>query len=280
MKKFYLLFLFTCLVQTIFSATEERTVQFKQYVNFIDCQQYGNDVVFGFAFTALTSGFTQETSFKFLLGDPSYASAKCDIPITIEGEEQLIKCYISAITFPLMGSTKFTLPEYIDIYETSDNLEIYLEDVESLKGVPIDIGSECYPQHNFNYIIAQDAPFYIEEDDYGKKIVSVTGTFEDTKGLRLLSDDSDSYTVNLKAFVDSYYKDLVCKIIRAFSNGGEDQFICTVDGQKKVVFFPTIGTIPVENDYDYVYLGIYREVSLVSSFIKLTGMIFLSLLLF
>ena len=281
MKNIYSLLFFAYLIQTIFSATEDKSVTIEKYNGPIECQDFGKyGIMYGFSIQAISEGYTTDTNFKFILGDPNYAYAECTIPASIEGQSQLIECYIPANNFPLFEQTKFRLPriENLQIFDNTD--DIYFENWEQLSEVEVDIGAYCYYNYNYMFTVGDNQPFEVFFLNDGTKEVRAFGSFSENQNDKLKSDDSDnSISVNLAAFVDSYYKVITCYIYQENSNGGEDEIRCVVDGKKKVVFFPTMG-YDEEVLKGYVRLSMHREVSLVSSFIKLTGMIFLSLLLF
>ena len=281
MKNIYSLLFFAYLIQTIFSATEDKSVTIEKYNGPIKCQYSESDGIrYGFSIQAISEGYTSNTKFKFLLGDLDYAFAECTIPPSQEGS-QLIDCYISALYFPLFDTTKFTLPRNgnLQIFDATD--DIHFDGLELLSEVEVDIETDCsYPYQN-SFTVGPNEPFYVISQDNNTKIVSALGSYSGNQNDKLKSEDDDpSISVNLAAFVDSDYKPITCYIYsQEYSNGGEDEIKCVIIGKKKVVFFPTMG-------YDgdvlkgYVRVSMHREVSLVSSFIKLTGMIFLSLLLF
>lgn len=276
MKKINLVvFLFAFLFQTIFSSSENYVVTIEGFENIIECKPYQNDVVYGFNFFAKTEGFKAEyTYFKFLLGNPDYAYANCAIPPSNE-QTQIIQCFISASLFPLFGRTNFFLPKDIQIFD--NEIEIYLENWSILSGSEINIVTECFVEYDYMYAVSETEPYYVSENEDGTKMVSTQGSFSDMQSNRLGSTDIE-YRVQFYAFVDTGFELITC-LIYPYSNGGEDEINCIINGQKKVVFFPTIAA---ENQAlnRYIRMNMHREVSLLGSFIKLTGMIFLSLLLF
>lgn len=275
MKKINLVvFLFAFLFQTIFSASENNVVTIEGYENFIGCQTYQNDIVYGFVFKAKTEGFKADyTYFRFLLGAPDYAYAECAIPASNE-DTQLIQCFILASVFPLFGITKFILPQNIQIFGNTE--EIYLENWSILSGLEINIGTECFVEYDYMYAVNDEAPYYVTENEDGTKMVSTQGSFSEIQNNRL--GNGVEYRVEFYAFVDTGFTPITC-LIYPYSNGGEDEINCIINGYKKVVFFPTIAAEKTILN-KYIRMNMYREVSLVGSFIKLTGMIFLSLLLF
>ena len=274
MKNFNLvLFLFAFLFQTIFSASENNVVTIEEFAEIKQCQSYQGNVVYGFNFYAKTEGFKADyTYFRFLLAAPDYAYAECAIPASND-QTQIIECFILASIFPLFDITKFILPKDIQIFGNTE--EIYLENWSILSNKEINIVTECFVQYQYMYAVGDKEPFSLTEDELGMKMVSAQGTFSDEQYNRLGKTEVE-YPVEFYAFVDTGFTPISC-IIYPFSNGGEDEINCFTDGIKKVVFFPTIATSKTEVN-KFVRISMYREVSLVGSFIKLTGMIFLCLL--
>lgn len=271
MKIIYSLFFIASLIPAIFGSTEEYLIQVNGELQPIPCTpQEEGKTYYGFSFPALVSGFDKAVSFKFLLDEPNdYMYVQCDVELSLEESSQLIYCYVLAYFFPLFDSTKISVPSYLNIFENN------FVRIEGWKGGQVDIGSACYIQHAYEFIQGADVPFTVTDEGNGFKTLTSTGSFV---GAQLKSGltSTDPYDIKPVAFVDSNYQNIPCEILPA--NGGDDQITCTVQGTKKVVFFPT--TTYSELAENYVKFNVYQEVSLYGSFVKLSSILLLSLFLF
>lgn len=271
MKIIYSLFFIVSLIPAIFGKTEEYFIQVNGDFQPIPCSNDGEGhFYYGFSFPALVSGFPEGVSFKFLLDEPNdYMYVQCDVLASPEETSQQINCYVSTYYFPLYDSTKIYVPSYLNIFEGN-----YVT-IEGWKGGEVDIGSTCYIQHGYEFIQGANVPFTVTDEGNGYKTLTSTGSFVEAQ-LKNRLTVTDPYSIKPVAFVDSNYQSIPCDIYPA--NGGDDQIICTVEGTKKVVFFPT--TAYSEILQSYVKFNVYQEVSLYGSFVKLSSILLLSLFLF
>lgn len=287
MKIIFSLFFIACLIPAIFSATEQYLIEFEGDLKAIECTERKEDEVwyYGFQFSAIITGFPQEESFKILLEDPSYMFAQCEVPKAEgeEGIEGIIYCYILADQFPLLKQKQIKIPTLLTIFDQINTIRI-----ENWVGATVDINDFCYLPFSYEFNQGANVPFNVTFQEDGTKILTSTGSFLTPENKKLTS--SDGFLISPFAFVDSNYQIIQCHIYPA--NGGEDQIICAVNGEKKVVFFPTITQIDLlDNKGDYVKLDIYQEVSIskkeeeeddgtsYASFVKLSSLLLLSLFL-
>lgn len=281
MKIMFSLFFIACLISAIFSSTDSYKIQFKGDLKFYGCTtDLANNDIYGFQFSATTSGFTKDQTFKVLLEDPSYMFAQCQVPTSEEGVSATIVCPIYAQYFPLLEPKIIKIPAELTIFDNENPIE-----VEGWKEAATFEMKECFPKFSYEFNQGENVAFSVAELEDGTKILTSTGSFSPLVENKQLTS-GDQYLINPLVFVDSGYDFIECNIIPFNEvNGGEDQISCKVKGTKKVVFFPTITTIDLlENSPELIKLNIYKEVSLsketsYGSFVKYSSLLLLSLFL-
>lgn len=188
MKIIYILLIFS-FWKTILNETD-LDIEIKGVVP-LDCEKTTEgEIYYGFTFTAVTSGFNQETSFQFYLKTPNYAFAECFVPVSRENVADEIICKINARQFPL--------------YENSLILELP-DIINNDKSIPIS-GME-----NVNKFIALTSTCYITYDSV------LTPSFDETtycsEGKNILNGyaEIDFPTGNLRNLkTTEYLIDLMC----------------------------------------------------------------------
>ena len=271
MKIIYSLFFIVSLIPTIFGSSEEYFIKVDGELQPIPCtfkEQSGT--YYGFYFPATVSGFPEDVSFKFLLDEPNdYMYVTCDVKTSIQETSQNIICYVLAYYFPLYDYTIISVPSKLNIFEGG-----YVK-IAGWNGGQVNIGTTCNIEYGYEFIQGDNVPFTVTDDGNGFKTLTSTGSFVEAQ-LKSGLTGTDPYSIKPLAFVDTNYQNIPCDIYPG--NGGDDQIICTVEGTKKVVFFPT--TTYSDLAQSYVKFDVHQEVTLYGSFVRLSSILLLSLFLF
>ena len=276
MKIYSLLFLF-CLVQIIFSKSEDYYIEPIGELQAIDCfpNEENSIYYYGFTFLALTSGFPKDESFYIFLDDPKHSFAQCNVNAVTAELEQQIYCYVIANHFPLFDIKSIVVPNVIKLGEENKHIQI-----ENWKGGEVPIPSACYMPYTYEYTQNQNEIFTVtdnsDETQEDTKVLTAYGSFQSFSFSNNKLTSSE-YTIRPPVIVDDDFTNIDCTISPA--NGGEDLIECTVKGQKRVVFFPTMA-MESSTLGEYIKFNVDQEVSLYGSFIKLSSILLLSLFLF
>lgn len=289
MKVKYSLILIACFAHIIICETEYIIDIVKGSLKPLPCGTYDVEnepfYGYGFSFTALTSGFTDDYKFPLQLSEPNYASATCYVPTTIEGTTQEIYCVLSALQFPIFE-------DYITLRTNIDFSPIDPANWNEVIGAnpQINVG-KCALSTGSTFTKSKTEAFVYTTDIEGKRVIYGMGSLVTNFNRNYLTEtDTDpdyvEYYIKPYAFVDGQYANIDCFIRTPINiNGGEDEIYCYPNGQTKVVFFPTISSIFSDNtDMGYLYFDAYEQVDLSGGYnygtFKLTALLFLSLLLF
>lgn len=290
MKIVHSLTLIACFAQIIFCSSDV-TINVESYATVTVCStehiiEGQNRFGYGFSFIATTSGFDAEYKFQMVLADPAYAAAECWVPATIEGEKQIIWCFVDGEKFPLFDKTGFTLPSKLDLSP------IYVTGWEEYIGQnPIlNLGQYCYPKFSSSLRKSKNEAFQNILDTHGNPVIYGTGTLDrEFLSNYLKSTDADYYEYNIKpsAYLDTNYGYVDCYVYvpTVSSNSGDNEIYCYYKANKKIVFFPTVGEAYVNDDYVGLdqFDAPWEQVDIIypnyGSYIKLTGLLFLGLLL-
>lgn len=271
MKIFSYLFLF-CLAQIVFSKTEDYYIQPNGPLVANDCfQDQEGNYKYGFYFSAMTSGFPLGDKFYITLDEPKHAFVECIVNPVTEETVQLIACNAQAAFFPLFDIRSIVVPSVINLEKEKQYIQI-----ENWKGGEVELHEACYLPFTYEFTQNKDEIFTVIDlaDGYDTKTLSGYGSFQPVYTNNKLT--STDYIIRPSVILDNEYKNIDCTISPA--NSGEDLIECTFTGKDRVIFFPTMAI--EKNLGEYVRFNVEQEVSLYGSFIKLSSILLLSLLLF
>ena len=264
---------FACLIQTIFSSTDDYyiTVQEDPLVAG-ECQP---DYTLLFYIKVITSGFEDKFDFKLVLN--SYIIADCTVPPTGEGKVDYIQCVVNANLYPLVRQTTITLQETLTF------TDITLENWEYASKQTLDFGFFCYPPTDYTFTQGESG-FTLVSDEDDQFIFEGYGSFTiNSPQNYLTSTDEQIYNFQPHIYSDNklYYAD--CNVYVPIDNSADYKIHCAVKGKDQAVFFPTNtkneeGATFLFNVYEAVDLPERSDSDSSSSFIKLTGFLLLCLL--
>lgn len=280
MKKINFILFFCCLIQVIFSGTVEGyIITLESEINSIGCDINSYKLIF--SFNAYTSGFESGGTFDLKLHYPDYAIAECQVPASIEGQMSIITCGINTFIFPLFNDNAYLFPMESEINSliTFENWDQYIG------GRNLNKLSECEFQYNYVFTKNLDESFSVEIDyNSGIRYLRGRGSFEDlnpTIKSNYLSSSDPLFYFKTFIYVDDGFKENECEIYISDEtiNSGDYEIHCLIAGNKKAVFFPTLGYSKVETEPGNIRLNIYEEVDLSGTFSKLSALLLLSFLL-
>jgi hypothetical protein len=270
------------LIHAIFCSEEEGfiiTFQKDGLVTY-DCSPDPLKYIFGMK--VITSGFVKPFEFTLYLENPSYAYASCVVPITTEGDNY-ISCEIDTTIFPLYPQNKITFRQTL----TSSTISI--EGWEENVGLHYFLlNNYCGPSpfaYSFNQ--NQNSKFYIDYyNSNGFPVVSAYGIFSDLSGTPknylTKTEDYITYTFQPYYFSDGKISQAYCEVNVPNTNSEdvEDKISCVVQGEKEAILFYTTALELTEqtDNKKLVQVNILDQVSLNGSYLKLTGLLLLSLL--
>ena len=293
MRIIQLLFLLAYVIPIIFnSSTDGYTIKVASGTGLIDCfvDDTDNKVKLEFSFKAITSGFNEKLGFKVKLDYPDYAFTECFVPPST-GKKDIIRCYINIANFPLVeNKTSYQLPSQLnDINDTKSLISIEGWDTHIGLNPIIEINEKCNVPYTYTFVKNQEEPFKVQIDEktwyrylFGKG--SFDGDLTLAKQNYLSETDPPVCVLTTYIYVDTDFNYYPCDIYISDEtiNSGDYEIHCTVSGEKKAVFFPTLSYSPTNQQY--IKLDIYEEVSLSKSssgtLAKISGLLLLSLLLF
>ena len=244
------------LIHAIFCSEEEGfiiTFQKDGLVTY-DCSPDPLKYIFGMK--VITSGFVKPFEFTLYLENPSYAYASCVVPITTEGDNY-ISCEIDTTIFPLYPQNKITFRQTL----TSSTI--------SIEGWEENVGLHYFLLNN-----------------YCGPVVSAYGIFSDLSGTPknylTKTEDYITYTFQPYYFSDGKISQAYCEVNVPNTNSEdvEDKISCVVQGEKEAILFYTTALELTEqtDNKKLVQVNILDQVSLNGSYLKLTGLLLLSLL--
>jgi hypothetical protein len=278
MKIISSIFFCIILIQAIFGSEEEGfiiTFQ-KDGLTTYDCLL--NPLKYSFTMKVITSGFEKPFDFILYFETPSYAYASCRVPITTEGDNY-IECEIDTTIFPLYPQNKITFRQTL----TSSTI--------SIEGWEENVGLHYFLLNNycgpspFTYSFNQDqnSKFYIDYyNSNGFPVVSAYGIFKEVSGTpkNYLTETEDyiTYTFQPYYFSDGELAQAYCEVYVPNTNSEDpgDKISCVVQGEKEAILFYTTALESTDNKLFQV--NILDQVSLNGSYLKLTGLLLLSLL--
>lgn len=279
MKLIHLILFFTYLIPIIFnSSTDGYTITVESSIYGIECTLPSDNMYrIQFSFNAFTSGFNEQLGFNLKLHYPDYAIAECYAPPSTEGQKDTITCYINVVNFPLWDTNVYQLPSQSEINSIIDisNWDTYIGQA-SIKT------DGCQMPYKYTFTKNKE-PFYVEIDGTtGYRYLFGKGSFDgDTIAKQNYLTETDPICILSTTYIfvdnDFYYNQ--CEIYSPDEtiNSGDYEIHCTIKGEKKAVFFPTLSYS--QTDQGYVRLDIYEEVYLSGTLAKISGLLLLSLLL-
>ena len=245
------------------------------------CMGQENPFSYTFYISISTEGFEEDYNFKMLLAQPSYAFAECTIfapqlgPIRSTSESEQMKCTISMIMFPLTG------PVYLDAsYDAAGEDFVLLgwNEVIGKNYIVKNDENDCHPP--IGYLFTPGS--YIDQctSEKGVHDLSVMGTLTIAPGYEF----TRALSITPYLLVDSTkYRGALCTLNYIPENSGEDyELRCQFEDGLSAQFFPTLPYDSEDNSL-FVWISQSNPMELkncFSSFIKLSSLILLSLLLF
>ena len=278
MKIISSIFFCIILIHAIFGSEEEGFIITFLKDGLINKGCTNNALKYSFSMKVITSGFVKPFEFKLYLETPSYAYATCTVPITTEGDNY-IDCEIDTTIFPLYADYKITFRESL----TSSTI--------SIEGWEENVGLHYFLLNNycgpspFTYSFNQDqnSKFYIDYyNSNGFPVVSAYGIFKEVSGTpkNYLTETEDyiTYTFQPYYFSDGELAQAYCEVYVPNTNSEDpgDKISCVVQGEKEAILFYTTALESTDNKLFQV--NILDQVSLNGSYLKLTGLLLLSLL--
>ena len=250
MKKIIFLIFFIYKVQSILISSDQYNYSLKiqSTINNIGCNFIDNNYYFTFSFLALTTGFSNGLKFNLPSENPNYAFFICEVPPNKDNELANITCTINPQIFPVFEENNYTLPIELD----SISSIIKIEDWNNNIGNNSNLGkSDCQPQYSYKFTKNNETSFSIGIDEKKNKILVGKGTFEIfSDNLNYLKiNEETNYHINPYIEIDGNYGYADCIVKPYNENSGNDEIRCTINGENKVKFFPTLPKEKINNEY-------------------------------
>ena len=237
--------------------TKDYTIIVQGGLTVIGCVEQEDDTKrYAFSFPALSTGFTKETQFILPLTRPSYAFAECIISASKIGETDTITCLISPKIFPIFNGT-YNLPNNLNEIISTITINIYNWSFHIGDDPIIGFPDNCIPHVFYKFTKKKDEPFSVTLDEKGTKIIEGKGIFEISSENQNYPKLNTSYQFNPALFIDDKLGYADCLVT---TNNNDDKIICSIMGEQKALFFPTLAQENSNNKF--CLIDIYEEVDI------------------
>jgi len=211
--------------------------------DYSDCST--KEGVYFLVLKAITEGFTERYNFTIPFKSPKYGYASCIALPDKEAITQMIPCTIIGSLFPIIDSA-------IIFEETTDWAKDFtLKNWEIIAQNPtVTESTKCFPDYLYSFFPSNNSLVVDNCDITGQfHILEIKGNFnrELKKDSNILTND-ESLSFRLKLRVDDEYDESTCtlNILNEKTDEGNAVMKCTVKGNKKAIFFDTMGEEDIE----------------------------------